>query len=306
MKSVNLQKPIRGIIVPMVTPLTDVDTLDVEGLERLIEHIIAGGVNAIFVLGTTGEGPNLSYRLRYELIQRTCKQVKERIPVFVGITDTSFMGSIEVAKKAADYGAKAVVLAPPYYFSAGQAELLEYIQHLVPKLPLPLFLYNMPGYTKVSFEPETVRTISDMEGVIGLKDSSCNMIYFHILQDFLKDKPDFTLVVGPEELLAEAVMLGGHGGVNGGANIFPKLYVDLYNAAAKGDIKAVLPLHQKVMQLTNKIYFVGKYTSRVVKGIKCSLSCMGICDDFMTEPFHRFRTPERAKIQRYLKELGIM
>lgn len=305
MKDVNLPKPLRGIIVPMVTPLSSVDTLDIDGLERLIEHIIAGGVHSIFVLGTTGEGPDLSYKLRCELIKRTCTQVKDRVPVLVGITDTSFMGSIEIAQKSADCGAKGLVLAPPYYAAMGQAELLEYIQHLVPKLPLPMFLYNMPSHTKVTFEPDTVKAISELEGVVGLKDSSSNMIYFHILQGLFKDRPDFSLLVGPEELLAETVLLGGHGGVSGGANVFPKLYVDLYNAAAKGDVKTALPLHQKVMQISTKIYNVGKYTSRVIKGIKCSLSLMEICDDFMAEPFHRFRDPERAKIQQYLEEFGV-
>jgi 4-hydroxy-tetrahydrodipicolinate synthase len=98
-------KPLRGIIVPMVTPLLDRDTLDASGLERLIEHIIAGGVHGLFILGTTGEAPSLSYRLRYELIRRVCEQVKGRIPVLVGMTDTSFVESINITHKAEDAGA---------------------------------------------------------------------------------------------------------------------------------------------------------------------------------------------------------
>ncbi|KPK45009.1 MAG: dihydrodipicolinate synthase, partial [Phycisphaerae bacterium SG8_4] len=132
-----LPSPLRGIIPPLVTPLLDRDTLDEAGLERLVEHILAGGVHGLFILGTTGEAPSLSYRLRHDLIERVCRQVAARVPVLVGITDTSFVESTNIARKAKDAGAQAVVLAPPYYFPAGQLELLEYLKHLTAELPLP-------------------------------------------------------------------------------------------------------------------------------------------------------------------------
>ncbi|MHC4569171.1 MAG: dihydrodipicolinate synthase family protein, partial [Planctomycetota bacterium] len=100
-----LPGPLRGIIPPLVTPLLDRDTLDTAGLERLIEHVLAGGVHGLFILGTTGEAPSLSYRLRYEVIDRVCGQVAGRVPVLVGITDTSFVESANIARKAEDAGA---------------------------------------------------------------------------------------------------------------------------------------------------------------------------------------------------------
>jgi 4-hydroxy-tetrahydrodipicolinate synthase len=289
----------------MVTPLLDRDTLDVAGLERLVEHILGGGVHGLFILGTTGEAPSLSYRLRYELIERVCAQIKERVPVLVGITDTSFVESVNVARKAKDAGAQAVVLAPPYYFPAGQSELLEYLQHLTRELPLPLFLYNMPSHTKLVFEPETIRAAAEFPGVAGIKDSSGNMIYFRRLQSLLKDLADFSVLMGQEELLAEAILLGGHGSVCGGANLIPELYVELYNAACSKDLPKVEALHQKVMELSTAIYNVGRYESSFLKGLKCALSCIGICSDFLAEPFHRFRRAEHEVIERYVKELGI-
>ncbi|MBC8471722.1 MAG: dihydrodipicolinate synthase family protein [Planctomycetes bacterium] len=304
-KSNLLPKPLCGIIPPMVTPLQDRDTLDAAGLERLIEHILAGGVHGLFILGTTAEAPSLSYRLRYEVIERVCKQVKERIPVLVGITDTAFVESVNIARKACDAGAQAVVLAPPYYFPAGQPELLEYLKHIISELPLPVFLYNMPSYTKMVYEPKTIRAAADFPGIAGIKDSSGNMIYFRRLQCLLKDHPDFSLLMGREELLAETVLLGGHGGVCGGANLLPELYVGLYNAACAKDLQKIEVLHEKVMKLSNAIYTVGQYESSYLKGIKCALSCIGICSDFMAEPFHRFRQEEHDRIQRYVKELGI-
>lgn len=287
----------------MITPLRSRDELDVPGLERLIERILAGGVSGLFILGTTGEGPSLSYRLRRDLIERTCKQVNKRVPVLVGITDTAFVESVNVAKAAADFGADALVAAPPYYMPEGQPELQEYLEHLVAELPLPLFIYNMPALTKVSFELETVRSAMDNPRIIGLKDSSCNMIYFHQALELTRRRPDWPVLMGPEEMLFDAVLAGGHGGVSGGANLFPKLYVKLVEAARAGDVCRARELHQLILRVSGSLYRIGRHSSSIIKGIKCALACLGVCDDFMAEPFHRFRDEQRALVQQRVEEL---
>ncbi|TFG50705.1 MAG: dihydrodipicolinate synthase family protein [Candidatus Brocadiia bacterium] len=300
-----LPVPLRGIIPPMVTPLTAYDTLDVAGVEKLVEHILGGGVHGLFILGTTGNAPALSYRLRFELIERVCKQVGKRVPVLVGITDSAFAESINVANKAAQCGAAGLVLAHPFYLPAAQDQIHGYLERLVPKLQLPVFLYNMPSCTKLTFDPGWVRKAADIDGIAGLKDSSANMVYFHKLQTLLRDKPDFALLVGPEELLGETVLLGGHGGVCGGANIFPKLYVDLYNAAVAKDIDKVNNLHNKVMDISCALYSVGIYGSSYLQGVMAAVSCLGICSDFMAEPFVAFGPKEKKVIDERLVELGI-
>jgi dihydrodipicolinate synthase/N-acetylneuraminate lyase len=295
-----------GIIPPMVTPLSARDTLDEAGLERLIEHILAGGVHGLFILGTTGEGPSLSYRLRRELIERTCRQVRDRVPVLVGITDTAFQESLNVARWSADAGATALVVAPPYYMPEGQPELQEYLDHLVSELPLPLFLYNMPALTKVSFEIETVRRAMDNPRIIGLKDSSASMIYLHRVFALLPHRPDWPVLIGPEEMLADAVFAGAHGGVSGGANLFPRLYVQLYEAARDGDVARARALHAVVMRVSEGLYHIGRHSSAVIKGIKCALAESNICDDVLAEPFQRFRDPERARVRQVLEELRLL
>jgi 4-hydroxy-tetrahydrodipicolinate synthase len=297
---------LRGIVPPMITPLRGRDELDVAGLERLIEHILAGGVSGLFILGTSGEAPSLSYRLRRELVERVCRQVKGRVPVMVGITDTAFVESVNLARVAAEQGAAAVVTATPYYFPSGQPELVEHLQHLLADLPLPLLLYNMPSLTKVSFARDTVRWATDQPGIIGVKDSSGDMLYFHDLVEIARARADWSILVGPEQLLAETVLLGGHGGINGGANFKPRLYVDLYEAAVAHDVERMLELNHQVQEIARDIYQVGRHTSAVIKGIKCVLSLMGICDDYMAEPFHRFRATERSRVEAKARELGLL
>jgi 4-hydroxy-tetrahydrodipicolinate synthase len=296
--------PLRGIICPLVTPLLDNDTLDNEGLERLLEHTINGGVHGIFILGTTGEFASLSYEIRRELISRTCKIVNGRVPILAGISDSAFSESLNLARRASECGADAVVLTPPYYFAPGQPELLEYLKRIMVKMPLPLFIYNMPVHTKVVFQPETVKAAADIPGIIGMKDSSSDLAYFKSIQYALRDHHDFSFFIGPEEFLAEFILTGGDGGVNGGANMFPKLYVNLYNASVSRDFETIHRLQQKVMQISSTIYKVGHHGSSYLKGVKCALSVMGICNDFMAEPFHRFKEAERLKIEQFLEDLN--
>lgn len=287
----------------MITPLCNRDQLDVAGLERLVERMLGGGVSGLFILGTTGEGPSLGYRLRRELVERVCRQVNRRVPVLVGITDTAFVESVNVARHAAEAGAGAVVAAPPYYLPEAQPELREYLDHLVPELPLPLYLYNMPALTKVSYELETVRHAMDLPRVVGLKDSSGKLDYFKRVAGLLPHRPDWSLLMGPEEMLLESLAAGGHGGVNGGANLFPKLYVKLCEAHRAGDLPRAQSLQKQIQHVSDSLYRIGKHSSSIIKGIKCALSCLGICDDFMAEPFHRFRAEERKLVESRLKQI---
>jgi len=249
-----MPRPLAGIVPPMVTPLLDGDTIDIDGLKRLIEHM-------------------------------------------------SFHESVNLGNYAAEAGAQALVLTAPYYYPAGQAELVQYVEHIVAQLPLPVFLYNMPSHTKLTFEPDTLRRLIDNRNLIGLKDSSADMIYFHKVRRLAAERPDWTLMVGPEELLAEALLLGANCGVCGGANLSPRLFVGLYQAAERRDMDRLVELHARVMEIRDALYTVARHGAPAIKGLKCALSCLKICNDFMAEPFCHFRDTERQLIRERLAEL---
>ncbi|WP_206082223.1 dihydrodipicolinate synthase family protein [Maribellus sediminis] len=300
-----MKQKLRGIVPPLITPLSDSDTLDIEGLERLIEHVIEGGVHGIFILGTTGEGPSLSFNLQTKMIQESSRILNGRVPLLVGISHTSIVESIRLSQVAYEAGADAVVSAPPYYFPLEQTELAMFYENLVRSLELPLYLYNMPGMTKVSFAPATIRRIAENPKVIGFKDSSGNGTYFQSVMHAMRDRSDFSFFIGPEEMMAEAVMMGADGGVNGGANIFPKLYVDLYRAAAAGNSSRVQQLQAKVMQVSSTIYKVGKAESSFLRGMKCALSVLGLCHNVLAQPYHSFDSRHCAEISKALYDLQL-
>jgi len=305
MNSITEPPSFKGIVPPLVTPLSARDKLDVEGLQRLLNHVIVGGVSGVFILGTTGEAPSLSYRLRREMISQTITMVDGRVPVLVGVTDTAFTESVDLAKYAADCGADAAVLTTPYYFPAGQTELTAYVQNIAPLIPLPLMLYNMPGLTKVWYEIDTLRELSSIESIVGVKDSSGDLNYFAEVCKLKSDRPDWSILLGPEALLAEAHALGGDGGVSGGANVAPKLFVECYRALVAGDESAVTKTREQIIAF-QKIYDVGKYASRHIKATKSALSLLGICSDLPADPFHRFLEPQREQVASILLEIGIL
>lgn len=296
-------EPLEGIIVPLITPLSGNGTIDIEGLEKLIEHVISGGVHGIFILGTTGEAQSLQMKQREELIKESSRIIKNRLPLLVGISDTSVVDSSTLAHKAYEAGAYAVVATAPYYFATEQLELIDYFEKLLSLLPLPLFLYNMPVHTKVAFETKTIKRLAQNEKVVGFKDSSANGTYLQSVMYSMRDHPEFMIFVGPEEMTAEMVLMGAHGGVNGGANLFPSLYVSLYNAAKSHNIDTVRELQQKVMQISTGIYSKSKYASSYLIGLKCALSVAGICHDFPAIPFTSFGKELRKEIEKAIEEI---
>jgi dihydrodipicolinate synthase/N-acetylneuraminate lyase len=287
-----LERPLTGITVPLATPLLDPGTLDISGLEGLVAHVIRGSVHAIFVLGTTGEGPCLTVQQRRAVVEHVCRNAGNT-PVLVGITDSSMGEALAMAEFSASKGAAAVVYAGPTYSPISQPELIAHVSRLADVLPLPVFLYNMTSHTKVVFDPSTVAKLSTHKNVLGLKDSSGSLPYFQAVRNAA---PDCSLLMGPEELLLPAMMCGASGGVNGGANLYPRLYVALYQAACAGNYTEAKALQDKVLMVSRGIYGHGTYSSSYLKGLKYALSTMGFGSGALSEPYMGFTGDEGKRI----------
>ena len=297
-------RPLRGIIPPVATPLAGRDELDHAGLERLVERMILGGVHGLFILGTCGEAAALSVRLRREVVDRVTRQVAGRIPVLVGVSDTSLVDALAACQHAADAGADAVVATTPYYVPLEQPELLSYFRSIHDESPLPLYLYNMPGLTKTWISREVVRAAMDLPNVHGLKDSSGDLGYFREVAAELHRRPDWSLLVGPESLMVDTLTMGGHGCVGGGANVWPQLFVALYDAAVRDDQPEVERLQTQLGALA-LMYNDGQYGASAIRGIKCALSLLGVCDEQMASPFRPASPEHRAALATRLEELGV-
>lgn len=298
-----LPAPIRGIIPPMITPLRTPDELDHPGIGRLVEHLIRGGVAGIFALGTTGEAPSLSYRLRYEFVERVCESVAGRVPVLVGVSDPSLEESIELSRFARDCGAAAVVATPPYYFPIAAHDVTTYFLQLADESPLPVFLYNMPACVKASISQETAERCTAHANIAGIKDSGGSLDTFRRYLELQSLRSDWTFLIGPEHLTTQAVLAGGHGGVNGGANVLPRLFVEACQAAHDRQLDRVAALQRRIDDFQS-LYAVGTDFVAVARGIKWALGKRGICSDRMAPPFHQYDNATSMRLQEILNRFA--
>jgi 2-dehydro-3-deoxy-D-pentonate aldolase len=297
-------RPLRGVVPPLATPLRGRDQLDHIALARLVDRVVAGGVHGLFVLGTTGEAAALSTRLRRELVDLVVELVEGRIPILVGVSDTALVESLAAAEHAARAGADAIVATTPYYLPLEQPELLDYFRSLHDESPLPLYLYNMPGLTKTWISLDVIGAAMELPNVVGLKDSSGDLAYFAEVAGQLGRRPDWSLLIGPEMLMVDAIARGGHGCVGGGANVHPQLFVRLFEAVVRGDPSKADRLQEEVTQLS-VLYDDGLYGASAVRGIKCALSLLGLCHEQMAAPFRPVLDEQRALIAESLRKLGL-
>ena len=298
-------KKLSGLIPPMVTPLDAKRRLDKVGVKKMVKHLLDGGVDGIFLLGTTGEGPHLSYAIRRELVKETCRLVKGRVPVLVGITETDIEDALAFAKDCQSYGASGVVAAPPYYFKLTQPECLAWFTELANRLPLPLVIYDMPAHTDTTIEPATIAKLAAHPNIVAMKDSSSVIALFNKYRVALEPFADsFSLFMGPDEAMGEAVLLGADGGVCTGANLWPRTFKDMYLAAKEGNVEKVRALQKFTTTSSYLLYGLGQGQIGFLKGVKAALSEMGLIKNMLASPFEPFSGKELAKVRAALRQLG--
>ncbi len=297
----NKNLSINGIITPLITPLNNDFSLDITSLQKILDHIIDGGVKGIFVLGTTGEFSSFSIDFRRQIIREVCRIVDARVPVLIGVSSCSFTETEELIQEAKKVKADAVVASPPFYFWMSQNELTEYYLQIANKSSIPVYLYNIPSLTKTRIEPNTAKILSNHANIIGLKDSSGDMNYFEELGR-LFENTNFQLFVGPEEHLQEALQLGANGGVNGGSNIFPEWYVKLFEAFQVNDFGTVRELQNKIHKLSEKVYHLSDSPTGYLQGLKAAMTHQNFCQNILAPPMAALPNEFKAGLEERLKE----
>ena len=300
-------KKFSGLIPPMVTPLNARRGLDKAGVRNMVKHLLDGGVDGIFLLGTTGEGPHIAYAVRRELVKETCRLVKGRVPVLVGITETDMEDALAFAKDCKEYGAAGVVAAPPYYFKLTQAECVAWFTEMADRLPLPLVIYDMPAHTDTTIDPAAIAQLAEHPNIVALKDSSSVIALFNKYRVALEPFAEkFSLFMGPDEAMGEAVLLGADGGVCTGANLWPRQFKAMYLAAKAGDVAKVRALQRFSTMSSYLLYGLGQGQGGFLRGVKAALAEMGLIKNVLAAPFEPFSGKELAKVRAALRRLRLM
>lgn len=300
-------KKFTGLIPPMVTPLAAPDRLDAKSTEKMVRHLVSGGVDGIFLLGTTGEGPHLPYSVREALVRKVCSVVKGRVPVLVGITETDMEDALAFAERCRAFGAAGFVAAPPYYFKLTQKECIDWYREMADRLPLPLVVYDMPAHTDTTIEPATIAELSKHPNIVAMKDSSSVIALFNKYRVALSPQADkFSLFMGPDEAMGEAVLMKADGGVCTGANLWPRTFKKMYEAAVRGDVEEVRRLQWITTTSSSLLYGLGEGQIGFLKGVKAALSEMGLVKNVMTAPFKPFNGAELKPVRAALAKLRKM
>lgn len=231
-------KEIKGIIVPILTPMHEDETVNYEELVNQIERLIAAGVHGIFVFGTNGEGYILDEEEKAEIIRVAVKTVNGRVPVYAGTGCVSTRDTIRMSRKAKELGADVLSIITPSFAAASQEELIRHFETVANAVDMPILLYNIPARTGNALAPATVQKLSQVANIVGAKDSSGN--FDNILQYIEKtrggDKP-FAVLSGNDSLILWTLLAGGNGAIAGCANVFPHTMVSIYENFTAGDLE---------------------------------------------------------------------
>lgn len=293
---------IRGLVPPVPTPFRADGRPDGDAWQRIAAHLHTGGIDAAFVLGSTGELASLHHTNRREAIRLAADAFTHLMPMLVGVGDPCLDESLSLADHAANCGATAVVLNAPSYYEISPREMRRYLDQIMPRMPLPVMLYNMPWLTGHHFDADTLHHALGFPGLIGFKDSSGDIDTFSTIVSIAAQRPELSVLVGSDFLFLEALRHGGHGAVAGGSILHPHLFRSLIDAHHQGDPLLAEELQTRIHQAGKAIYDLTAEPGSVFATIKGGLAALGLCRPDMLPPLTSCSPETIRRIQACIEE----
>lgn len=292
---------LRGIIPPVVTPMTADQELDLPGLRKHIDLMLAKGVHGIFVLGTTGEFYALDDREKQAVTADAVAHVARRSPVFVGTGAETTREVIHVTKMAEKEGAAGVSVITPYFIRPNQNELADHFRRVAESTSLPVVLYNNPATCGgLSIEPDTVARLAEVANIVGIKDSSGDLQNtIEIIRQTPREK--FSVLNGRDTLIFSALQMGAQGAIPASCNIAPELCVGIYESFVKGDIDAAKGLQSRLHGVRMAMA-LGTGNSAV----KEAMALLGRRAGPTRSPVAPFGEAQKAKLKSILEKAGLL
>ena len=287
----------KGMGTAIVTPMT-ADGIDYEALERLIEFQIEKGINAIVVMGTTGENATIEPEDQKEVIRFTVEKVAHRVPVIAGTGTNNTRHVLENTRNACQVGADAVLVVTPYYNKATQKGLIEHFTAVADASTVPVILYNVPGRTGCNLLPKTVAALAEHPNIVGLKEATGNMAQMVEIMQLCGDKID--VYSGEDALTVPMMAMGAAGTISVLSNVAPAEAVAMTDACIAGDYAAAAKLQCELLPLINCLF-------SEVNPIpaKAAVSAMGFGEENLRLPLTKMEPATRAKLYEEMRKLGI-
>ena len=289
----NTRHRLSGVGVALVTPFTADGRIDYEALERMVDYVIAGGVDYIVALGTTAETPTLYIQERAVVARYIIDRAAGRVPIVLGVGGNSTSEVLDQLREFDMRGAEAILSVTPYYNKPSQEGLYQHFKVVSENSPLPIILYNVGGRTGVNMSAETtLRIARDFKNVIGIKEASGNI---EQIQEIINRREEgFLVLSGDDGIAIEVMRRGGDGVFSVAANSFPRSFMKAINLAKEERYNEAEESFKGLHEAVKALFKEGNPT-----GVKCALNTMGLIGDRLRLPLVK-GTPELENLMREL------
>ncbi|AOY77861.1 4-hydroxy-tetrahydrodipicolinate synthase [Clostridium formicaceticum] len=291
----------KGIIVPLITPFNDDETIDFQAYKKVIDFQIESGVHGLLVGGTTGEYHVMSLEERKSLIKAGCEYAAGRVPVMAGVGCFTAKETIELANYAAECGAKWGLVLPPYYHHTSEDGILEFFKEIAAKSKVGIVIYNYPEATNVCLSPEMIYELSQEENIVSVKESAD---FGHLCKvlTLTRDIDNFSVFTGEEHFMLPTFSIGGQGAFGILVNLLPKEVVKLYELAVEEkDIKAARDLNSKL----SGFYDLMEAEGNPYPGpVKAGVDMIGLKGGKVRKPLTQTTAELKSKLKEQLIKLG--
>lgn len=288
-----------GTGVALVTPFSEDKSIDIQSLEKLVNHVIDNGVEYLVVLGTTAETATLTTQEK-EIVKQTIKQTnKGRVPMVLGIGGNNTQSVIDEIKSTELSDYDCILSVTPYYNKPSQKGLYQHFEAIAQSSSLPILLYNVPGRTGINMSAQTTLKLAhDIPNIIGVKEASGNVVQF---MQILQNKPnDFLVISGDDMTSLACVLMGGAGVISVIGQAFAKDFSQMIRYALLGNTQQARQIHYKLMDSFNLIFEEGNPV-----GIKSLLQIQNLCKDIVRLPLVKASSELEEKLQRFVHQLSI-
>ena len=289
----------KGAATALVTPFDEKGAVDYKAFAKLIDFQIAGGIDALVICGTTGEGSTLTDEEHRECIRFSVEHIAGRVPVIAGTgsNDTDYANSL--SKYACEVGADALLLVTPYYNKATPKGLIKSFLDTAEKTDKPIILYNVPSRTGVNITMPVYRELAKHERIVAVKEASGNMSQIAEIAAELSD--DLAIYSGNDDQIVPILSLGGLGVISVLSNVMPKETHDICQKFFDGDVTASRELQLKYLELINNLFIE-------VNPIPVKTACgmMGLCSDLMRLPLCEMDDANKAKLAASMAKAGLI
>jgi len=291
----------KGIIPAVLTPFNNKGEFDEEAQRENLRFLIENGVHGLMVNGSTGEAENLSREERRKNVELAVEEAGGKIPVIAGTGVPSTKVTIDLSKDAKDAGADAVMIVTPFYLIPNEEGLIKHYKTITEKVDIPIVLYNIPQHTKVNLDSTLIEKLcNEVPNIVGLKDSYGNLSQFADTIARVGDK--ISVLTGCDDLILPSLILGAPGAIVALANIAPKMVVELFEYAKKGEINKAKEIYFKLLPIARAIGSEYNFPAPV----KEAVNLLGRKAGPPRSPITQLSTKEKEEIKKALKHAGLI